>query len=193
MSSSATGYYGNHPEDNIEESTNAGKGFLSHICSRWEEATKQAEQAGIRTVRMRIGVGITAKGGALQKLIDAPLGYVRRFGNGRQHVSWISIDDLIAAILHLIVIDTIDGPVNLVSSNPVTNEEMIATIAKLRKRPFLPGVSKNLLKLLYGEMAEELLLANSHISNKKLIESGFRYTHNTFEEAVRSQLGLFSS
>lgn len=191
LSSSAVGYYGNRSQQNIHEATSSGPDFLSYICRVWEEATTPATDGGIRTVLMRMGVGLSCQGGALQKLIAAPVGYVRRFGDGKQNFSWISMDDLIAAILHCIQTTTLEGPVNIVSPNPVTNEELITSMAKLSKRPLLPGAPAPLLKLLYGEMAREILLSSCHASAEKLSESGFIFHHPTLKEALRSQLGIY--
>lgn len=191
LSSSAIGYYGNRRQENISETTSSGPDFLSHICKVWEEAAKPATDGGIRTVLMRMGIGLSCQGGALQKLISAPIGYVRRFGDGQQNFSWISMDDLIAAILHCIHTTVLEGPVNIVSPNPVTNEELIASMAELTKRPFLPGAPATLLKLLYGEMAKEILLSSCHASADKLLNSGFVFHHPTLNEALRSQLGIY--
>lgn len=191
LSSSAIGYYGDQNQQDVSETTNSGLNFLSYICKLWEEAAKPATDGGIRTILMRMGVGLSCRGGALQKLISAPIGYVRRFGDGKQNFSWISMDDLIAAILHCIHTTTLEGPVNIVSPNPVTNEELIASMAKLSRRPFLPGAPATILKLLYGEMAKELLLSSCHASADKLLKSGFVFHHPTLNEALQSQLGIY--
>lgn len=193
LSSSAIGYYGDTKTEPIDETRGPGKDFLSSVCSIWEESARPAENLGIRTVIMRMGVALSCKGGALEKLVKAPIGYVRRFGNGRQMFSWLSMDDLLGAILHCIKTESISGPINLVSPNPVSNEEMISTMAKLTGRPFLPGVPAPVLKMLYGDMAREILLSGCHALPDKLINSGFTFSYLTLEETLRSQLGIYKN
>lgn len=193
LSGSAIGYYGDTGQTVIGESASPGTGFLSHVCKLWEDAAKPAQEAGIRTVLMRMGVGLSCKGGALEKLIAAPFGYVRRFGDGKQAFSWISMDDLIAAILHCLVTESLSGPVNIVSPNPVTNEDMIATVAELTGRAFLPGVPAGMLKLLYGDMAKEILLAGCRASCQKLQDSGFTFSYPVLKDSMASQLGIYSA
>lgn len=191
LSSSAIGYYGDTGTERIDETREAGKDFLSQVCSIWEESAMPAEELGIRTVIMRMGVALSCKGGALEKLVKAPIGFVRRFGSGKQMFSWLSMDDLLGAILHCIQTESLSGPVNLASPNPVTNEEMIATMKGLTRRPFLPGVPAFILKLLYGDMAREILLSGCHALPDKLINSGFQFRYTTLEQTLRCQLGVF--
>ena len=192
LSSSATGFYGSSDSKDIEEDHPSGDGFMAEVCREWERATAPAREAGIRTVCMRMGVVLCAKGGALHRLLQiAPLGFPKSFGSGTQFTSWISIDDLLSATLHCLHTKTVNGPMNIVAPAPVTNEQLIATLARLTKRPILPPVPTSFLTTFYGEMAHEIALASCHVSSKKLEESGFIFSHNHLEDAIRSQLGIY--
>lgn len=192
LSSSAIGYYGSSITEHIEENHPSGDGFMAEVCRAWEEATAPAQQAGIRTVLLRMGIALSAKGGALHRLLQiAPLGFPKSFGSGKQSTSWISIDDLLSAMLHCLVCNNIAGAVNIVAPKPVSNAELIATLAKLTRRPILPPVPIMFLTTFYGEMAYEIALASCHVSPKKLQASGFVFRHSTVEQAIRNQLGIY--
>lgn len=192
LSSSAIGYYGSSTTENIVENQPSGNGFLAEVCREWEKATSPAQKAGIRTVFLRMGVALSAQGGALHRLLQiAPLGFPKSFGSGTQITSWISIDDLLSAMLHCLVSDNIEGAVNIVAPTPVSNTELIATLAHLTKRPILPPVPIVFLTTFYGEMAHEIALASCHVSCKKLETSGFVFRHSSVEQAIRNQLGIY--
>jgi uncharacterized protein len=190
LSTSAVGYYGKSGEHLIDEKTIAGQDFISEVCDLWEKAAAPAETAGIRTVLMRIGVVLTPKGGALQQLLaTAPCGFFRRFGSGRQYVSWIGIDDTISAMLHCLNCHDLNGPVNLAAPAPVTNAELMQTLSAVLHRPLLPPLPAQVLQTIYGQMASEILLSGCAVSSAKLTASGFRFRHSTLEELLRRQLG----
>lgn len=193
ISSSATGFYGHKGNKIITEESGKGQSFLANICSEWENAANRATKAGIRTVILRMGVGLSSRGGALCKLADAPAGIVKSFGSGNQFFSWISMDDLISAILHCMQKPSISGPVNIVSPNPVTNTCMNESAARLLRKPLLPSVPAPVLKILFGQMANELLLASCKAYPAKLLESGFSFSHPSFDDALKCQLGLFDT
>ncbi len=189
LCASANGYYGSNSRHNINEQTPAGSNFIAEVCKNWEQSARKAEEYGIRTVILRFGVGLTPKGGALHRILHAlPFGYIRSFANGNQIISWISNDDMIAAILHCLSHD-ITGAVNIVAPNPVSNREFMRLLAKITRQPLLLPLPGGLLRLLYGEMADEMVLASSHISCKKLEDSGFRFRHPDLETALRAMLG----
>ncbi len=190
ISASAVGYYGDRSDEIMREENRPGSGFLSEVCQRWEEATKPAKQHGIRTVNLRMGVVLARHGGALAKmLLPFKLGLGGKFGDGRQYWSWVALDDLVAAVHHVVYDDAISGPVNLVAPHPVTNAEFTKTMGKVLNRPTVLGVPSFALKLLLGEMAGPLLLESTRVEPAKLLASRFEFKYPDLEPALRSVLG----
>jgi uncharacterized protein (TIGR01777 family) len=191
ISGSAVGYYGYESDQPVTETSPKGNGFLADTVAAWEEAAGPAEEAGIRTVRMRSGVVLTAKGGALKKqLLPFKLGVGGTLGTGRQWLSWISLDDEVAAIFHLLTADAVKGPVNVTSPEPVTNREFTATLGRVLKRPTFIPVPTPALHALFGkEMTKEMLLGGQRVLPEALEASGYRFTHPTLEGALRTTLG----
>jgi uncharacterized protein len=189
LSASAIGYYGNRGEEVLDEASPAGTGFLSEVCTAWEQATGIAEQSGIRTVRMRTGIVLSAQGGALRKQLPLfKLGLGGRFGNGRQWQSWISITDHVAAMMHLIG-SQVSGPVNMTAPAPVTNTEFARTLGAVLRRPTALPVPKFGPRLLLGrELADTLLFESQRVLPKVLEADGFVFTHPTLEAALRAEL-----
>src|SRR5262249_1604278 len=127
---SAIGYYGNRGDEVLNESSPSGQGFLSDVCREWEAATQPAIDAGIQTVHIRTGIVLSAKDGALAKMLTPfKLGVGGRVGTGRQWMSWIDLQDMVGAIQHILTSDLVRGPVNMVAPNPVTNAEFTNTLA----------------------------------------------------------------
>lgn len=189
LCASATGYYGNSSDIKITEEHSPGESFISEVCKQWEAAAVRAEESGIRTVLLRFGVGLTPRGGALQRILEVSLfGYLRYFGSGDQMISWISSDDMIAATLHCLS-HNIRGAVNIVSPEPVTNREFMQQLSAITKKPLLLPFPAWLIRLIYGDMAKEMLLASTHISCKKLIDSGFHFRHPNLTTALKALLG----
>lgn len=190
LSSSAVGYYGDCRDRLIDERTPAGKNFISTVCKQWEKAARPASDAGIRTVFLRMGVSVTPRGGALHQILSSsPLGFMRYFGSGNQYISWISGDDLISAMLHALITSSLEGPVNITATEPVTNRELMRTLAKITGRPLLFPMPGRLFQIMYGQMAREIILSGCHVSNKKLKESGFEFRHQNLETTLRNLLG----
>lgn len=191
ISGSAVGYYGYESDQPVTEPSSKGTGFLADVVAAWEEAAAPAQEAGIRTIRLRSGVVLTGKGGALKKqLLPFKLGAGGRLGTGEQWLSWISLDDEIAGIFHLLSTESVDGPVNLTSPEPVTNREFTATLAKVLKRPAFMPVPTPALHALFGkEMTKEMLLGGQKVLPAKLQASGFTFAHPTLEAALRHTLG----
>jgi hypothetical protein len=193
-SASAIGFYGDCGDRLVDESTPPGKDFLSEVCARWEQAAAPAAAAGIRTTLLRLGVGLTPRGGALARTLAAsPIGLMRRLGSGHQYLSWIGCDDLIAAILHTLVSPSLSGPVNIAAPNPVTNREFLRTLAAVTGKPLLLPLPARLLQILYGQMAREILLSSCRVSGKKLADSGFVFRHPNLDGALRFLLGKTES
>ncbi|MDJ0623401.1 MAG: TIGR01777 family oxidoreductase [Desulfocapsaceae bacterium] len=194
LSASAIGYYGDTQSAWVEEGSPSGNDFISEVCRLWEQSAAPAEQAGIRTVLMRIGVSISPGGGALERLLStSPLGLIRSFGSGKQYISWISLDDTISAIYHAMCTDALEGPLNICAPAPVTNKVFMQILAKATGRPLLFSVPTTLLKAIYGQMASEILLSGCRTSCRKLQDSGFVFRHATLDEALTNMLGKFHS
>lgn len=190
LSASAVGYYGNCLECAMTEEDNSGLDFISDVCAMWERAARPAQQSGIRTVFMRIGVVLTPRGGALQDLLrTGSIGFFSSFGKGDQYISWISVDDMISAMLHALTSDDLIGPVNIAAPEPVTNRQLMQTLADVMHRPLLPSIPAGMLKMLYGDMASEVMLSGCRVSTRKLQESGYQFRHDSLEKALRCLLG----
>jgi uncharacterized protein (TIGR01777 family) len=190
LCASAVGYYGDGQDRVIDETNPPGDDFISEVCRVWEKGTKPARDAGIRTVFMRLGIGLTPWGGALQRILaTSPFGLIRRFGSGGQYISWISRDDMVSAMLHTLSCPSLTGPLNIAAPQPVTNAEFMQTLARISGRPLLFPLPGWFLKMIYGQMASEILLSGCRVSTQKLQDSGFRFRHPTLEIALRSLLG----
>ena len=189
ISGSAIGWYGDRGDERLDELLPAGTDFLSNLCQQWEAATLPAEDAGIRTVHVRTGIVLSAQGGALKKQLPLfKLGLGGRFGNGHQWQSWISINDEVGAITHLLTTD-ICGAVNLTAPNPVTNSEFTTTLAKVLHRPAVLPIPSFGPKILFGgEMVDALLLAGQRVSPTALQRSGYEFHHETLDVALRDLL-----
>jgi uncharacterized protein (TIGR01777 family) len=190
LSASAVGFYGNCLDCCMREEDRAGTDFISDVCSMWEHAAQPAEAAGIRTVFLRIGVVLTPRGGALRRLLaSSMLGFPRRFGCGDQYLSWISINDMVGAILHALSCDTLAGPVNIAAPNPVTNRQLMQSLARATGRPLLPPIPAAILKSLYGQMASEVLLGGCRVATDKLQQSGYAFRHADLDPTLCHLLG----
>jgi hypothetical protein len=190
ISASAIGWYGDRGEELLTESSSRGEGFLSEVCQAWEHAADPAREAGVRVAHPRIGVVLSPKGGALKKMLPPfKLGVGGVLGSGRQYMSWIGIDDLAGAIFHLLTDESLTGPVNCVSPNPVTNREFTKTLGRVLSRPTIFPVPGFMAKLAFGEMAEELLLSGARILPEVLSQSGYGFRSSNLEDCLRSQLG----
>ncbi len=191
VSGSAVGYYGYESGDEVmTEASPRGRGFLAEVVEAWEEAATPAADAGIRVVNLRSGVVLTGKGGALKKqLLPFRLGIAGRLGTGRQWFSWISLDDEVAAIIHLLSAPDVHGPVNSTSPNPVTNAEFTATLAGVLRRPaFMPVPNLALYALFGRQMTEEMVLGGQRVVPAALEASGFTFSHPRLEDALRAAL-----
>jgi len=187
---SAIGFYGDRGEEEIDESSENGKDFISHVCLHWERAAKPAIEKGIRVVFLRIGVALNPAGGALQKMYKpATMGLAPVFGSGKQHLSWISNDDLLYAIGHIIETESIEGAVNLTSPNSVRFGEFANTLAKVVKKPRFIKIPEFVVNMMFGQMGREVLLSGAKVAPKKLLDSGFRFRYPDLEDAVRHLLG----
>ena len=189
LSGSAIGIYGARNDEQLTEVSTHGTGFLAEVCEQWEAAAKPAVDAGVRTVYLRTGIVLSPKGGALKKLLPLfKLGVGGKFGNGKQWQSWISIDDEIGAIEHLLTAN-VSGAVNLTAPNPVTNAEFTKVLASVLKRPAIVPVPTFAPKILLGgELADALLFTGQRVIPAALNASGYTFKHTTLESALRSLL-----
>lgn len=189
INASAIGYYGDRGDEILDERARPGKGFLSETCVAWEEATAAAQQAGVRVVRLRIGVVLSRAGGVLSRLhLPFRLGLGGRVGSGRQYVSWIALDDLVAAVEHAMQQPGLQGPVNAVSPNPVTNAELTRALGRVLRRPTLFPLPAPVVRLAFGEMGRDLLLASTRAVPRRLEEARFRFLFDTVDAALRHEL-----
>jgi uncharacterized protein (TIGR01777 family) len=190
LSGSAIGVYGDRGDEELDETSPPGTGFLAEVCVAWEAAAQPAIDAGIRTSFLRTGIVLSPAGGALKKqlpLFKAFLG--GRFGSGRQYQSWISIDDEVGAILHLLSAD-VPGPVNLTAPQPATNAEFTAALGAVLGRPTKVPVPAFGPRLLLGrELADNLLFSGQRVLPAKLEASGYVFHHPTLDGALRALLG----
>jgi len=190
ISSSAIGFYGEGEDTVLTESSAPGHCFISQVCQQWEEAAGGAEAAGIRTVQLRIGIVLTPAGGALARMeLPFKSGCGVTLSHGRQYMSWISMDDAVSGILHILNSEAIQGPVNLTAPNPVTNQEFSKTLAKVFSRKVFFRFPAFPARLLWGEMGQETLLASTRVKPEKLLNHGFLYHHETLAPALRHILG----
>lgn len=189
VSASAIGVYGNRGDTLLDETSSPGDDFLAEVCEQWEAATAPAKEAGIRVCHPRTGIVLAKHGGALAKmLIPFKFGLGGRIGNGRQWMSWISLQDEVSALCWLLTSDT-HGPVNLTAPNPVTNSEFAKTLAQVLKRPAFLPTPKMALSALWGrELAEALLYSSTRVKPSVLQEGGFQFDHPHLQTALEALL-----
>ena len=190
LAASAIGYYGNRGSEILQEDTASGTGFLPDVCRNWESAAVVASKRGIRVVYLRFGIILSPHGGALSKmLLPFRMGVGGKIGTGQQYMSWISLDDAVGAISHALNERSIQGVVNVVSPNPVTNSQFTKTLGKVLSRPTLFPVPSFAASLAFGEMADALLLASSRVKPRQLLTTGFKFKHPELETALKHLLG----
>jgi uncharacterized protein (TIGR01777 family) len=189
LTASAVGIYGDRGEEVLIENSLPGSGFLADVCRRWEAAAQPAQDAGIRTLNLRFGVVLSVEGGMLGKLLTPfRFGLGGIVGSGRQYVSWISISDAVDAIRFLLRSKGLQGPVNVVSPKPVTNREFTRTLGRVLGRPTVLPVPGVIVRALFGEMGDELLLASQRSEPSALLSAGFQFQHPDLGTALRSLL-----
>jgi uncharacterized protein len=186
---SAIGYYGDRGNELLKEDSAPGTGFLPEVCQEWESVAADAASKGIRVVNTRFGIVLSDKGGAVKQMLTPfKLGLGGKIGSGHQYYSWIAIDDVVAAINYVLEKETISGPVNFVSPNPVTNEEFTRILAKVLRRPAVFPMPSFAAKKAFGEMADALLLASAKVEPSKLLESHYPFRYPELEGALRNIL-----
>ena len=185
ISASAIGYYGNQGDTVLDETSLTGSNFVAEVCREWEKASKSAEAAGIRVVNARIGMVLSGKGGTLTTMLPSfKLGIAGIVGDGKQYVSWIDIRDIFSITHFIINNQTISGPVNLVSPQPVTNYEFTKTLGKILKKPTVMKMPAFAARAVFGQMGTELVLSSTRVIPKLLTERGYSYVAANLEESL---------
>ena len=194
LSGSAIGFYGDRGSEVLDEKSKSGSDFLAEICSEWEEASSQAKDAGIRVVNLRTGIVVSPLGGALSKLLlPAKMGGGGPVGGGKQIQSWISLDDEIFAIHHLMMTESCTGPYNLTSPNPVPQKKFAKILGRVIRRPAFMPLPGFMIRIMFGEMGKKLVLEGQHVEPSRLLESGFEFTYNDLESCLRNCLGRYKN
>jgi hypothetical protein len=190
VSASAIGYYGSRGDAWVTEADGPAADFLGRLAVDWEQAAAPAQEAGIRVVHLRSGVVLSPAGGALGKmLLPFRLGFGGVAGPGTQYMSWIAIDDLLGAILHVLERRDLSGPVNAVAPEPATNAEFTKTLGRVLGRPTIAPAPAFALRLAFGEMADATILSSTRVKPERLLASGYRFLFPGLEDALRHVLG----
>ena len=189
MSASAIGYYGPRGDEPLGEDEPPAEDFLGQVCQQWEDEAERATESGIRVVLLRTGLVLSTQGGALpQMLLPFKMFVGGSLARGRQWMSWIHIRDQIGAIQHILSHREVKGPVNLTAPGPVTNEEFSKTLASVLKRPALFRVPGFVLRLVFGEMAQALLLGGQRVIPRALEQSGYEFEYPELRGALENLL-----
>jgi hypothetical protein len=174
----------------MTEQCGEGNDFISEVCRLWEQSTRPADEKGIRTVHLRIGIALNPMGGALKKLLlPAQFGLGGKLGAGTQYMSWIHMDDVLGAIYHVLDRQHLHGPVNVVAPAPVTNQVFVQTLGRVLKRPCFYSVPESVIHAMFGEMGREIPLSSTRVSPDRLLDSGYRFRFPVLEDALRHLLG----
>ncbi len=184
VTASAIGYYGDRGEERLREDSAPGEGFLPEVCRQWEASAQMASKAGIRSVQTRFGLVLSSRGGALPKMLPAfRMGVGGKVGSGRQWWSWVQVEDVAGAILHALKTE-VSGPVDVVAPNPATNAEFTKVLGQVLSRPTMFPVPAFAARLIFGQMADELLLASQRVEPAKLQASNYQFRFPNLKEAL---------
>ena len=190
VSGSAVGFYGLRGQEQVDEDSAPGTGFLAETCVAWEQATATAETAGIRVVHLRTGIVLTPEGGALgEQLTPYKLGMGGPVGSGEQWISWITRDDLLGLILHALATEDLKGPLNGTAPNPVQQRTFAKTLGRVLGRPAIVPLPAFAVRLMFGEMGQNLLLHGQRVHPGRALETGYTFLHPELEPALRFLLG----
>jgi hypothetical protein len=187
--SSAIGYYGSRGDEELIEESEMGLGFLAEVCHDWELAARSAAMAGVRVAHVRTSLVLDKTGGALPKMLPAfRFGVGGKLGSGQQWWSWVSLKDAARAYLFAVENEQVHGALNLAAPHAATNAEFTRTLGRVLHRPTLLAVPAFALRLIAGEMAEEMLLASQRVIPKRLLELGFNFEDVELEATLRKLL-----
>jgi len=186
ISASAIGYYGNRGDELLDEDSDKGSGFFPDLAEQWENISKQAEKLNIRVVNIRIGLVLSKDGGALSKMLTPfKLGLGGKIADGKMYWSWIALDDILASIEFILRNDNIKGAVNLVSTNPLKNNEFTHILGNVINRPTFLPVPKLFIEYLLGDMGREALLASTRVVPKKLLDNGYKFKYTELKKTLK--------
>jgi len=189
LCASAIGFYG-HRDDWVDERSPRGEGFLADVVDAWEGATAAARDAGVRTVHLRLGVVITAAGGALAKMLTPFLfGAGGPIGSGRQGFSWVSLDDVLGSVLFCARDSSVDGAVNVVAPTALPQREFAKVLGRVLRRPSLAPLPAPVVRMIFGELGQRALLEGALVRPGVLAAHGYRFAHPSLEDALRLELG----
>lgn len=184
---SAIGYYGDRGKERLTESSAAGSGFFPDTCREWENEANRASDFGVRVINLRTGIVMSPEGGMLSSLLfPFRMGLGGVLGSGEQYLSWISIEDLSRIIVYLLEREEVRGPINAVSPNPVTNRQFTATLATILRRPAWFAVPAFAIRLFFGEMGCNTMLAGSMVFPEKLLSCGYEFLHEDLDSALEA-------
>lgn len=187
---SAVGWYGDRGEEVLHEGSLPGSDFLADVCREWEAASEPLKQKGVRIVQVRSGMVLSARGGGLAKmLLPFKLGVGGIIGSGRQYWSWIDIEDEVGVILHALQDESLEGPVNAVAPQAVTNAEFTNTLGRVLRRPTVFPMPAFAARLVLGEVADALLLASQRVEPRRLLDRRFGFKYPGLEASLRHVLG----
>lgn len=189
VSASAVGYYGDRGDEWLSEDAGPGDLFISEVCEKWEAAAQPATENGVRVVNLRTGIVLSREGGALPQMLPPfKVGAGGRLGSGEQYMSWLTREDAVGIVDHLIHTPEVEGPVNVCTPDPVTNAEFTDALGSALGRPTVLFVPEFGVKLLFGQMGEELLLASDRMRPTKLQESGYTWSDPELRPALEDVL-----
>ena len=189
LCASATGIYGDRGDEVLDEQSESGGGFLAGVCREWEKATEPAANAGVRVVNLRFGPILAREGGMMEKMLTPfKMGLGGKVGFGKQYISWVAIDDVVAAIKLAMKDDSIRGPLNIVSPNPVTNERFTRALGEALSRPTIMAMPAFAARFAFGEMADEMLLVSQRVVPKRLNVAGYKFQFAELEATLRHVL-----
>jgi uncharacterized protein len=187
---SAIGFYGNRGDEILSEQDGPGDDFISTLCREWEGAAHPALEKGIRTVFLRIGVALSPLDGALHRLLmPFSLCLGGKIGSGSQYISWVDMEDVIGSVYHVLTKKDVEGPVNVVSPNPVTNIQFTKSLGRILSRPTPFPIPASVIKLGFGQMGREILLSSTRVMPDVLLKSGYCFRNSELETALRCMLG----
>ncbi len=188
VNASAVGYYGHRGEEELDESSAPGSGFLADLARRWEAAALEAAPGGVRVVLLRLGM-VVGRGGALERMLPVfRLGLGGPVGGGRQWRAWVSLEDVLGAIRHVMETGELQGPVNVVSPCAVRERELAAALGSVLRRPAVLPLPASAARLALGPMAGELLLASQKVLPRLLQATGYRFRLPGVTGAIRAAL-----
>ena len=190
VSASAVGYYGDRGDEVLTEESAPGEDFLAGVCREWEAAAEPARRSGIRVVHPRLGIVLSPEGGALGATLPIfKLGGGGKIGSGRQWWSWVALDDVVGSIAHALTNESVEGPLNVGSPNPMTNAEYTKVLGKVLGRPTVLPLPAPAARVVLGEVADALLLASQRMEPARLKDTGYAFRYPQLEGALRHLLG----